>query len=617
VLAPLMHLSWSPSLLLAGTAVGALVAYLAGFAVRPRGRVPSGHATRDPERTSWFAFAGVSLGIVLVLLAVLPGLGRSDEMVQSTDAVAHLNRIRRFLETGVFSSLGSPGHPAYPSAFHDVAGSLAQVVPVLAEGRGIVVAANLTAVAATAVFWPLGVVALVRVALGRSAVLLIGGGLLSAAFTAFPYVLMGWGVLWPNLLGTALLPGLLGPALVAVGCVPPLAGLPRRLAVLATLAALPGLALAHPNALVSLALFVVLALGTRFALQWRQPGGVDGRRARVRLLVLALVVVVGLLVLPQVSQQVADTASYDWGAHEKLGPTLRDSALLGLQIGPLPWGLLAVMAVGFVVCVRLVRLRWVVVTWLACILFFVVAATGRPGWGSLMTGYWYNDKVRIAALATIPAVLLSVVGTQAVARWLARLLASFTPPFTDRTRRPWALALTSAAGALVLVAAVTGGASHDQGGDVVDRYYHPNEPYQVLLTDADNAALGQLARLIPPSVVTANVPANGSAFLYAFHDRPVLFESLLLDPDPDHALIGEHLREAATRPDVCDALRRDGVEYAITGPERYWLNLYERTSGIAKLEDAMGFQQIGAAGRYKLFRIQACGFDPGWLPPSL
>jgi len=99
---------------------------------------------------------------------------------------------------------------------------------------------------------------------------------------------------------------------------------------------------------------------------------------------------------------------------------------------------------------------------------------------------------------------------------------------------------------------------------IVNRYYHPGEPYQVLLTEADDQALGRLARLIPRDVVTANVPANGSAFLYAFHNRPVLFESLLLDPDPDHALIGEHLREAATRPDVCDALRREGV--VLSGP---------------------------------------------------
>jgi hypothetical protein len=455
------------------------------------------------------------------------------------------------------------------------------------------------------------------VTLGRSPVLLLGAGLVSAAFTAFPYVLMGWGVLWPNLLGTALLPGVLGPALVAVRCVAPVPGLPRRLAVVVTLGAVPGLALAHPNALVSLVLFVVLALGTRLALQWRRLDGVAAHRAGVRLAVLAVGLVLGLLIVPQVSRQVADTASYDWGASERLGSSLRDSALLGLQIGPLPWGLLALIGVGLVVALRRVRLRWVVVTWAACVLLYVIAATGRPGWGSLLTGYWYNDKVRIAALGTVPAVLLAVVGTHTLARGLSRMLAAFSPPPMNRTRRPRALALTSAAGALVLVAVMTGGASHDQAGDVVDRYYVPDEPYQVLLTDLDNAALGQLAGLIPSDVVTANVPANGSAFLYAFYDRPVLFTSLLLDPDPDHALIGEHLREAATRPDVCDALRRDGVEYAVTGPERYWLNLYERTPGIAKLEDTPGFDQIGAAGRYKLFRIRACGFDPDWLPPSL
>ncbi|HEU4997944.1 MAG TPA: DUF6541 family protein [Lapillicoccus sp.] len=616
VVAPVMHLSWQPWLLLAATAIGAVLAYLVGFAVRPGGRAPRGYASRDPERTLWFAVAGVALGVLLALVAVLPGVGRPEEMVQSTDAVAHLNRIRRFLETGVFSSLGSADQAAYPSAFHDVAASLAQVLPGLAEGRGIVVAANLTAVAAAAVIWPLGVVALVRVTLGRSAVLLVAGGLLSAAFTAFPYVLMGWGVLWPNLLGTALLPGLLGPALVAVGCVAPLPGLPRRLAVVATVAALPGLALAHPNALVSLVLFVVLAVATRFALQWRRLRGAEGRRAGVRLLVLGLVVVLGLLVLPQVSRQVADTASYDWGASDQLGPTLRDSALLGLQVGPLPWGLLALMAIGLVGCVRRIRLRWVVVTWAACVVLFAVAATGTPGWGSLLTGYWYNDKVRIAALGTVPAVLLAVVGTHTVTRWLTTLLSTFSPPLTDRTRRPWALPLTAGAGALFLVATVTGGVGHEQTGGLVNRYYHPDEPYQVLLTDSDNTALRQLARLIPPAAVTANVPANGSAFLYAFHERPVVFESLLLDPDPDHALIGEHLRDAAARPDVCDALRRENVRYAITGPERYWLNLYERTPGIAKLEDAPGFQQVGASGRYKLFRIQACGFDPGWLPTS-
>ena len=150
----------------------------------------------------------------------------------------------------------------------------------------------------------------------------------------------------------------------------------------------------------------------------------------------------------------------------------------------------------------------------------------------------------------------------------------------------------------------------------MDRYYHPNRPDQVLLTPTEETELATLAARIPTGVVTADNPANGSGFLYALLERPVVFESLLLDPDPDHALIGAHLREAATRTDVCDALRRGNVQYAVTGPVRYWLSLEDRTRGIADLAGVPGFQEVASAGRYRLYRIQACGFDPAWLPPS-
>ena len=122
--------------------------------------------------------------------------------------------------------------------------------------------------------------------------------------------------------------------------------------------------------------------------------------------------------------------------------------------------------------------------------------------------------------------------------------------------------------------------------------------------------LGRLAALIPPGVVTAGVPANGSSFLYAFHGKPVLFDSLLLSPDADSALIGLHLKDVSTRSDVCDALRRKNVQYAVTGPVRYWLSLSDRTTGLAALGGTPGFEEVGAAGRYRLYRITVCGFEP-------
>ncbi len=632
-IAPVMHLSWSPWLYAAATALSVVLAAalargLDGF-LSPGGR--SGSAGRsvfpvfpvspvfpghDPLRSRWSAAAGCLVGSALVLAAALPAISTPDELVDSTDAVAHLNRVRQFLDTGVFSSLGSASGPAYPSAFHDVAGTLALLVPGLAQGSTLVVTANLTALTAAAVVWPVGVVALARLTLGRSGVTLVAAGVMSAAFTVFPYVLMGWGVLWPNLLGTALLPGVVGPALLASGVLPAPPGLPRRLAGLLAVAALPGLTMAHPNALVSLLLVVGLAFATRLALLWRHTPGVAGRRAGVRLALLVGLVVLGLAAAPKLSRQVADTASYDWGAHEALWSSLRDSALLALQEASPPWGLLAFVILGALFCARRHRLRWVLVVWVATVLLFLVAATGRPGFGSLVTGYWYNDKVRLAALVALPGVLMAVAGVTAVARTMARVLQSFTPPPLDRRRTPWGLGVASGAGALVLVLAVTLGADHDRVGELVSRYYHPPEPTHVLLTPTENGDLAALAALIPPGVVTADVPANGSSLLYAFHDRPVLFTSLLLDPDPDHALVGLHLKDAATRADVCDALRRDNVQYAVTGPVRYWLSLSERTTGMAALGATPGFLEVGRSGRYRLYRIQACGFDPAWMPPA-
>ncbi len=641
-LAPVLHLAWAPGLYVASAAVGVALTAGAGLGARrsrgwpgwPGGprrpgrdrrrrprrpatpRSPGHGATHDPVRSRWFAAAGCVVGTGLVLAAVLPAVGTPGELVDSTDAVAHLNRIRQFLDTGVFSSLGTVSGPAYPSAFHDIAGTLAQVVPSLAEGPAIVATANLTAIGAAAIVWPLGFVALTRVTLGRSGVTLVAAGVLSAALTTFPYILMGWGVLWPNLLGATMLPGVLGPTLVACGVVGPVPGLPRPLAAVLTAAALPGLTFAHPNALVSLLLIVVLAVATRLTLLARTDNGARGRRARLRLGALVALVVGGLLLAPRLSRQVADTASYDWGAHEALTVSLRDSALLALQEGAPPWGLLLLVAVGALVCARRDRLRWVLVTWVALVLLFVMAATGRPGWGSIVTGYWYNDKVRLAALLALPCLLLAVVGVVAVARALGRLLTSFTPANSGRRRAPWGLTLSAGAGAMALALLLTTGANHDRVGELVNRYYFPRETTHVLLTPGEDADLAALAALIPPDVVTADVPANGSALLYAFHDRPVLFTSLLLDPDPDHALIGLHLKEAATRDDVCDALRRDNVQYAVTGPVRYWLSLSDRTTGMAALGGTPGFAQVGASGRYRLYRIQACGFDPAWLPAA-
>ena len=53
--------------------------------------------------------------MLIALVTILPAIGRPDELVDSPDAVYHLNRIALFLDTGNFS-IANPTF--YPNGFH-------------------------------------------------------------------------------------------------------------------------------------------------------------------------------------------------------------------------------------------------------------------------------------------------------------------------------------------------------------------------------------------------------------------------------------------------------------------------------------------------------------------
>lgn len=611
IAAHLLSVTWSPGLLVISSLAWVLALWFTGLALRlglqasRRPRVP---LTRpDPLRTLLVAAGSVLTGAVVVLAACLPSIGTPGELVDSTDVVAHLNRIRSFLDSGSLSSVGSPA--TYPSGFHDLAASTMQVLP----GLDIIAAANLTALAGAAVFFPLGCVVLARTVLGPGVVVLVGAGLASAAVTSFPYLLMGWGVLWPNLLATALLPGILGPALRVAGVVggsglDDTSGLDtgtRSRIGLGVLVAVPGFTLVHPNGLVSLAMVVVLGLLTTRVVRATRTGGRRRRRALLEGGLLLAGSAVVLLVLPRVSQQVADTMGYRPNTTTSVLPALREVGLLSLESSGPQLGLPLLALVGAVVCWRRPDLRWVLVVESVCLLLYVLAAGPRTEVGDLLTGYWYNDKYRLAALAAVPFVLLlvaAVVGIRTLAGWAVK---RFAPPRAEDGR---ILVATTGVAALVVLVAASGGLSRSVSSALISHFYHPPNAEAVLLTPAQDADLATLAALIPATVITADVPANGSGLLHALHHRKVLFDSLLLNPDPDSALIGLHLRDVSTRTDVCDALRRTNVQYAITGKVTYLLNLAERTTGMDDLRGAAGFVEVATAGRYTLYRIDACGF---------
>jgi hypothetical protein len=542
----------------------------------------------DPHLTPSRRFLGrprpdvaiaVALGALIALAFIVPSMGRPDELVDSPDAVYHLNRIALFLNTGNFS-IANPTF--YPNGFHAwVATSL---IPGVAD---VLPGTNIATLVLAVLVWPIGCVALVRHALGSKPLVTYAAGLASAAFISFPTILLGWGVLWPNLMATALTPGALALMLQAA----------RSRSVgqwLGFAAAMPGLALIQPNALVALVLFaLVWFVSARF--RAGLLGHLPWWKIARDLAVVGVVCIIGLVIAPVVSERLASTQSYAWNNRIPIWDALVEVVGGRLQIPVVLWGLLALIALGIGWIVLRARAAIpVVAMWGAVVVLYVMAASSTASWTALITGYWYNDKVRLAALAAVPGVVLVAASAPAIRALLCR--ASWI------SRRPVAASVA----ALAVIPLVTVVANASTRVDFLTEFYQPSDPKKVILSFEAQDSLRQLAALIPPGQGVVGRPENGSPLMYALFGTNTLFRSIPIPATGDEILIGTGFDEMEQRPEVCQAMARHDIRWAIDSPHVYWLDRPERSSGLKNLDQVSGVERVKTVGDYTLYRVTGC-----------
>ncbi|MCU1539011.1 MAG: hypothetical protein JWP82_3362 [Humibacillus sp.] len=580
-----LGLRWGLGTLVVVTVVGFAGAWAIGRLVARRGTADApppaiGARRRLLGRPRPDVVGAVAIGVLLALVTILPAIGRPDELVDSPDAVYHLNRIALFLDTGNFS-IANPTF--YPNGFH------AWIATGLLPGEATVVpGTNVATVVLAALVWPLGCVTLVRHALGTSRLITYAGGLASAAFASFPTILLGWGVLWPNLMATALTPGALALMLQAARS--------RRVGQwLGLLAALPGLALIQPNALVALVVFALVWFGSA-----RVRAGLLGHLAWWRvardLLVVAVVVAAGLVVAPVVSARLASTQSYQWDGRVGVWTALVEVVGGRLQLPVVLWGVLALLVLGGAWIVLRARAALpVVAMWVACVVLYVMAASSAASWTSLITGYWYNDKVRLASLAAVPGVVIVAAAAPALRSLLGRLSMVRSRPLVAAGLALAVLPLST----VVLDARIR--------SDFLASFFHPDEARKVILSVEAQKSLRQLAASIPAGQGVVGRPENGSPLMFALFGTNTLYRSIPIPTTGDEVVVGTGFNDLANRPDVCAALARHDVRWAIGSPHVYWLDIPERSSGMADLDTVDGVEKVRTVGDYTLYRITGCG----------
>lgn len=589
-------------------AAAGLVAAVAAGVRRLRGHRPEWAGLRaavartgpDGRWTGVAAAAGTLVAAALGWVSAVAGMGRPDAVSHTFDANFHYNAVARILATGNASSMdvgrlvSGADTAFYPGAWHGVV----SLVAPLAGTPGIVTASNMVALAVVLISWPLSCLLLVRQVVGRSAGAALATPVLSLGFVAFPWTLVTYGALWPNLLGVALLPAALAAALTYAGHATA-STLGRRGALVLTAAAVVTLGLAHPNAVFGLAVVAVCpmvwGLGRYMRLRVRDHRWVPAVAAA--LAATAMTVAVAWLMFA--SALLAGVRSYTWDPTETW-PQGLVSVLTNAPNGSSEaWAISALVLVGALVALRRFRTSWLTATHVATGLLYVVAAsTSSSPW----TGAWYNDSPRLAAMVPVTAVPLAVLGVLALAGLVRRALAA--SPDTGWLRRPRPAVLT-ALGVLVLVL-LSGGLYQRSHTDQLASIYRT--PQDALLEPGQEDFLLRAGGMLPADAVVAENPWAGNALLWALSGRKVLFAHLTGVWTAEQRVIAERLHDAAADPSVCPALAATGVGYALTGPLTLSSGnpLSATFPGLDDLEGAAGFELMARDGPRALYRITAC-----------
>lgn len=576
----------------------------------------SGRQKVAPRHTTvGLVLAGVA-GLAFGVASIWGNLTRTfiapENISQTYDNVHHLSAIRAIVESGNGSALsvGAMIHNGpsgiYPFAWHNLVSLTLQLIDV-----PLPVAVNAVNIVIGAMVWTVGAMFLATRVAGTRPAVLLAAGVLAGSFGAFPFLALGWGVLYPNFLAIALLPVFLG----LVAEVLQISAKPRTPSLLAAallVVGAPGLALAHPNIVMALAAFTIPLL-----LFWLVRLFLARRFSWQPLSAAVLGVGLYLLVFAMAWDRIRPSEA---GSHWP--PTQSVATALGQALGsfplqvPISWPVLLLTLLGITaVCVHWRKL-WILGAFLVSGMFFVVVSSfPQEALRHNITGVFFNDSNRLAALLPVIALPLMVAGAVWVFDVAAERIpsrprgASSTDGPTIRAQDASARSVATAAVGVVAILAVGLASQNTSVSTAVQATsdYYASTPDSWLLSSDEAAIIKRAPEHLPADATVIGHPANGGSLIYALDGINTIMPSLASVQSPDVKTIWEHLPEVNENPEVCAAIQKLDAFYILDfGSGRQVSDMRMTIPSSEDLALTPGLTLLDEQGAARLYRIDAC-----------
>ena len=350
-------------------------------------------------------------------------IGSMDHFVQYDDNATHLAMIESEARLGNYSAIRSaynlPDDPHgigesgyYPNGFH--------IIPALScalSGTNAAISENAAAVLYACILLPMGMTALSYLASGKNELAALAMVPMPLASVAFPLRMLTVHAPFPNIAGFSLLPLFCTAFMLAFDLNEP----QRRRYFFPLAMTLLALGFTHPNALI----FGCIYIFPFFLLNYiPQACSVLQTKitfknsvvVRTALQLASIAFACALWIFLYEAPFMESIISFIWEWSIPL-PTALQSVVNGaLLLGwpQLAFGLLAL--IGSIECFVNERRRWMSATCALIAAIYIGTAAGGDSIKSLLSGFWYTDPERLAAMMAIAMIPLAASGLHLIAQ---------------------------------------------------------------------------------------------------------------------------------------------------------------------------------------------------------
>lgn len=545
-----------------------------------------------------WTLVGCSVSSIYLVMQLMKIIGHPEAFSQSYDNIFHLNAIRWIFDSGDASSfhLGGmitpDGSPAfYPASWHGFSALLFSFF-----GGMPTVSANVATIIIAGFLWPLSVCALATVLLPQKPFFAASTTVVSSAVISYPGLMLKWGILYPNMLGYAILPGFLAILILSMQSVERAQYKDFAFLVPSVVLTGIGLAFAHPNAITAAAVLVTpLAL-----VMFMRAFSLNGRSRKLSLAFSAVSFIFCMLIWWKVRP---DSANSTWG------PTLTDGHAFGEFLtnsynqNSSQWLLFLFIAIGSIAIFRHKRMRGFVISWFLVGFLYIVVSSWQVDSSVRMflTGPWYNDKYRIAALSALPAVIVGGYGLYIFIDSVVCRVVKKMPFIFVRVAVPFVLLMV---GSLAL----NGSESLNKANMSAHREFTILSD-SLLLTSDEMKVLDVLPDYVRSDEKVLVDPWEGGALAYAFDDISVTLRHSLSSYSDSYDALYLHLNDLSNNPEVCEEIHESKVYWYIDFEDtleigKQWQEAY---TGLVGVEETRYLQAVYTSGDVGLYRIVGCG----------